>query len=105
MDGEKDNSQNTSEIETFDDGYLPPDAKPLCPRCLQPCHPLQYYCTNCGCNEAINPLTTYMPYIRIRFNIGIFIKLCYLVFGSRTTLLLRVIYVVIAAIWVLYFIH
>jgi hypothetical protein len=43
---------------------------PVCPRCLEPCDPLQYYCESCGCNEAINPLVPYMPFTNIRFNAG-----------------------------------
>jgi hypothetical protein len=104
MDGENNNSQSTSEGKTFDDEYLPPDAKPLCPRCLQPCHPLQYYCTNCGCNEVINPLASYIPYIRIRFNIGIFAKLCRYPFDRNNLLPLRIICTIIAVLWILYFV-
>lgn len=48
---------------------------PVCPGCLEPCDQLQYYCENCGCNEAINPLVPYMPFTRIRFNVGMFGKL------------------------------
>ncbi len=105
MDGENNNSQDIAWTETFDDEYLPPGAKPLCPRCLQPCDPHQYYCTNCGCNEAINPLTTYIPYVRIRFNIGILIKLYRRACDSGNPLLLRIIYGAIAVFWVLSFIH
>jgi hypothetical protein len=103
MDGENNNSPITS--ETYNDEYLPPDAKPLCPCCLQPCNPLQYYCTNCGCNEAINPLTTYMPYIRLRFNIGIFVKLYRRAYDRKNLLPHRIIDAVIVAFWILFFVY
>jgi len=47
-----------------------PIATPLCPRCLRPCDPHLYYCPHCGSNEPINPLASYMPFVRLRFNIG-----------------------------------
>ncbi|GEM_PF-899806 len=49
---------------------LADDAMPLCPQCLKPCDPLNYYCPNCGSNEAVNPLSTYMPFVELRFNTG-----------------------------------
>jgi hypothetical protein len=63
------------EVEKPDDGFIPAGAWPVCPQCLVPCHPLQDYCENCDSNEAINPLASYMPFVRIRFNIGMLIKL------------------------------
>jgi hypothetical protein len=55
-----------------DDEFIPDDALPLCPKCLKPCQPLAYYCDNCGSNDAINPLTPYIPFLNIRFNYDIF---------------------------------
>ena len=52
------------------DEFIPEDAWPLCPNCLKPCNPLQNYCENCGSNDVINPLASYMPFVRIRFNYG-----------------------------------
>lgn len=76
---EKDNnntqSEDSEEQGELDDDFIPADALPLCPKCLRPCHPLQYYCNNCDSNEVINPLASYMPFVRIRFNIGIFGKM------------------------------
>ncbi len=60
---------------TVDNNYIPEDAQPLCPNCLKPCHPLQYYCDKCGSNDAINPLTPYIGFVNIRFNYGIFITM------------------------------
>jgi hypothetical protein len=58
-----------------DDGFIPEDAWPLCPNCLTPCHPLQYYCPNCNSNQAINPLTPYIGFVNIRFNYDIFLTM------------------------------
>lgn len=66
---------NIREVERVDDEYIPADACPICSKCLKPCHPLQNYCDNCDSNEVINPLASYIPFVRIRFNIGMFCKL------------------------------
>jgi hypothetical protein len=105
MDGENNNSHDTVESELADNEYLPPDAKPLCPQCLQPCDPHHYYCTNCDCNEAINPLTVYMPYIRLRFSIGIFGKLFRRMCDRKNPLPLRIVYGASASLWILFFIY
>lgn len=106
MDEEKNNSRDIVRNKQVDDEYLPSDAKPLCPQCLQPCDPLQYYCTNCNSNEAINPLSAYMPYVRLRFNIGIFVKLYRRACDSKNNpLLLRIIYWMIIIAWVMCFPH
>ena len=51
------------------------DAVPLCPACLEPCNPLDHYCPNCGSNEAINPVASYMPFESIRFETGLIGKM------------------------------
>ena len=51
------------------------DAVPLCPNCLEPCDPLINYCPNCASNEAINPLASYMPFVDLRFRVGMIGKL------------------------------
>jgi hypothetical protein len=48
---------------------------PLCPNCLEPVEPRSYYCPNCGSTDAVNPLTTYMPWESIRFEYGGYGKL------------------------------
>jgi len=60
---QKSNSDHPNNIEL---GPLP-----LCPNCLRPCNPREYYCQNCDSNEVINPLASYMPFVRIRFNCGL----------------------------------
>jgi hypothetical protein len=68
-------AENIREVERVDDEFIPADARPVCPNCFKPCHPLQNYCDSCDSNEVINPLVSYMPFVRIRFNIGMFCKL------------------------------
>ena len=46
------------------------DGGPVCPECLRPWDGVGYYCDHCGGNEAMNPLASYMPFVRIRFNAG-----------------------------------
>ena len=53
---------------------LKKEGVPVCLNCLAPADPLQYYCCNCGGNEAINPLTPYISFVNIRFNAGLFGK-------------------------------
>ena len=61
---------NFEEAEQLDDDFIPNDAQPLCPKCLRPSHPLQHYCDNCDSNAVINPMASYLPFVRIRFNFG-----------------------------------
>ena len=78
MAGENNNEiflQDNEDLKSFEEALLTADARPLCPRCLKPCSPLQYYCDNCASNEVINPLASYMPFVRIRFNAGMIGKL------------------------------
>ncbi len=117
MQGEE--SNNSLGEEYYDNEYIPEEAKPICPNCLNPCHPLQYYCDKCWCNEAINPLTYYIPYIRIRFNMCMFIKafrsawcdkeakmsfrvLCAIVTVGYGLIPLRILYFTIIVIYALY---
>ena len=92
-DEQKNNSRDISENEQVDDEYLPPDAKPLCPRCLQPCNPQQYYCTNCDSNEAINPLSPYMPFVRLRFQVGFYGELWRrIIYDSDTLMIIKLLF-------------
>jgi hypothetical protein len=68
-------AEKPEETEQPNDELIPADAWPLCPKCLTPCNPLQNYCGHCDSNEVINPLASYMPFVRIRFNVGMLGKL------------------------------
>ena len=68
------------------EAILADDAVPLCPNCLEPCDPLNNYCSNCGSNEAINPLASYMPFVDIRFKVGMIIKLWQKTWSSDTSI-------------------
>jgi len=41
------------------------EATPVCPHCLEPIAPNQYYCGKCG--ESVGQLTGILPFINIRF--------------------------------------
>ena len=82
--------------DKVDDDFIPDDARPVCPKCLTPCDPLQYYCDNCNSNEAINPLASYMPFVRIRLNIGMLCKLWRrFLYDKDISIILRVMYLFI----------
>ena len=68
-------ADESNEAQKLDDDFIPEDAWPVCPNCLKPCNPLQNYCANCDSNEVVNPLASYMPFVRIRFVYGIFGKM------------------------------
>ncbi len=68
-------ADENNDAQKLNDDFIPDDAWPLCPNCLKPCNPLQNYCANCDSNEVVNPLASYMPFVRIRFNIGMFCKM------------------------------
>ena len=76
------------------------DAVPVCPNCLEPCGPLDYYCPHCGSNEALNPLASYMPFVDLRFRIGMVGKLWRKTWHKETPLLDRAIYI---GLFVLFF--
>jgi len=73
------------EAVQLDDEFIPDDARPLCLKCLKPCHPLQHYCDSCDSNDVINPLTPYMPFLNIRFNYGIFLTMWRRIWYERDT--------------------
>ena len=82
---------NIREVERVDDEYIPADACPICPKCLKPCHPLQNYCDSCYSNEVINPLASYMPFVRIRFECGFYGKMWRKVlYGKEASIKLRI---------------
>ncbi|MHC4488558.1 MAG: hypothetical protein ACYSW7_05180 [Planctomycetota bacterium] len=73
------------EAGQVDDEFIPDDARPLCLKCLKPCHPLQHYCDSCDCNEVINPLASYIPFVRIRFAYGFFGKMWRIMWYDKET--------------------
>jgi len=66
------NSELAKEAEGEYSNEFGPDAKPLCPKCLKPVDPKNYYCPYCGSNEPINPLAAYMPFVRLRYMYSVF---------------------------------
>lgn len=67
------------------DDVVPDDSWPVCPNCFKPVNPLRYYCDNCDSNEAVNPLASYMPFVRIRFACGIFGKMWRKIWHDKDT--------------------
>jgi hypothetical protein len=63
-------ARDMTRAEQVDDDFIPADARPVCMKCLEPCHRLQYYCDKCDSNHVINPLAAYMSFVRIRFRCG-----------------------------------
>lgn len=93
-------SQPIDTDTNIDNNYLSDDAKPLCPNCLQPCDPLQYYCPNCGSNQPINPLTPYIAFVNIRFNYDIFLTMWRKTFCEKqTTIPGRIFFLITLAIF------
>jgi hypothetical protein len=93
-------SGETEEYHQVDDDFIPDDACPLCSKCLKACHPLQYYCDGCDSNEVINPLASYMPFIRIRFNIGMLVKAWRkMVYGKESSIAFRLVCLLIIILW------
>jgi hypothetical protein len=82
--------QNNPEMKQ--ETALVEDVVPVCPNCLQPCNRLEYYCPNCGSNDPINPLASYMPFVDLRFNTGMIGKLWGKAWASDTQFIVRVIY-------------
>jgi len=76
------------------------DAVPVCPKCLRPCNPLDYYCPHCGSNEAINPLAPYISFVNIRFNVGIFGKLWNRCFFERAAWWKKILYLFLLVFWI-----
>ena len=71
---------------------LADDAVPVCPACLEPCSPLDCYCSHCDCNEPLNPLASYMPFVDIRFRAGLLGKVWQKTWYRDTPLIVRGVY-------------
>jgi len=94
-----------SDVEDFDDDFVPDDAWPLCSRCLTPCRPLEYYCPHCGSNDAINPLTPYIAFLNIRFNYDIFCTMWQKIwYDKHIGMMSRLFYLLMIALFVPFFI-
>ena len=94
-----------NEVEDFDDDFVPDDAWPVCPKCLTPCRPLEYYCPHCDSNDAINPLTPYIAFLNIRFNYDIFCTMWRrLWYDRRTSMIRRLFYLLMIMLFVPYMI-
>ena len=92
------------EAEQLDDESIPDDARPVCVKCLEPCHPLQHYCVNCDSNEVINPLASYMPFVRIRFNIGMVAKTWRkMLYDKEASILFRLVCLLVIVLFALNF--
>ena len=80
------NDQNDKDFPADSDGVASQGAQPVCSQCLQPGGILQYYCANCGSNDPLNPLAAYMPFVRIRFELGLIGKLWRRVLNKETSM-------------------
>lgn len=78
--------------EPSEDKDLNQEPLPLCPNCLTPCSPHDYYCPNCGSNSPINPLATYMPLESIRFEAGLYGRLWNKCWNPETEVIDRMLY-------------
>jgi len=90
MSEERVNNQDSSDsraAQGFEQVSVPADARPVCPVCLHPCDPLSYYyCPHCDSNEPLNPLASYMPFVRIRFVAGMYGKIWRRIWRKDTSL-------------------
>ena len=68
------------------------DAVPVCLDCFEPCNPLDNYCPSCGSNDPINPLASYMPFVDLRFKVGMIYKLWRKIWDSSTASWIRALY-------------
>jgi len=101
------NKSKDENVERLQNANLEPqedfelqNATPVCPHCLRPVDPLAYYCPNCDSNDAINPLACYLPFVRIRFVVGMIGKLWRMIlYDERLSVTLRILYLFIIICW------
>ena len=73
---------------------------PVCLNCLRPYDDvLEYYCPHCGSNEAVNPLTPYMSFVNIRFNVGMVGKLWRRFEGRQSATIARRLLDLVIVLW------
>jgi hypothetical protein len=89
--------------EPVEDDNLNREALPLCPNCLTPCSPQDYFCPSCGSNSPINPLATYMPLESIRFEAGLYGQLWRKCWRSETHLIERIAYILLFLLFLPFF--
>ena len=88
--------EDDHQVASISDDFIPENARPLCPKCFVPCDPLAYYCDKCDSNDTINPLASYMPFERIRFNAGMYVKVWRKLWGGKdTSMALKIFYLFI----------
>ncbi|MCI0498624.1 MAG: hypothetical protein L0Y36_02940 [Planctomycetales bacterium] len=97
----EDMTQDNADIEQ--NAAIADDAVPVCPNCLEPCHPLDNYCPHCDSNEPINPLASYMPFVDVRFRFGMIGKLWRKTWASDTKVIVRVIYLLMFMVFLPFF--
>ena len=71
------------------------DAIPLCPKCLKPVDPQDYYCPHCDSNEPINPLAAYMPFVRIRYMYSVFGTMWRKMWNGETGLFASILFILL----------
>jgi hypothetical protein len=94
MAGDEFDKTDDDNLGEMADDIVPADARPVCPNCFEPCSPLQDYCDSCNSNQPINPLATYKPFERIRFNYDIFATMWRGIWnGSNISWPVRILYI------------
>lgn len=97
-------NEDAGDEEIFDEPVEDEDLNqpplPLCPNCLTPCSPRDYYCPHCGSNEALNPLASYMPFVRIRYEAGLYGRLWNKCWSPQTHLVGRIAYILFFVLFV-----
>ena len=64
------------------------EGQPLCPKCLEPFSPMEYYCRKCG--GPVGKLTPYIPFVNIPFNYSVFGKMWQKVWYEESGLPMKV---------------
>lgn len=57
------------------------DGIPLCPQCMRPVNPNNYYCPHCG--GATGTFTPYLPFVNIPFNTSVYWRVIDRTLGRR----------------------
>ncbi len=85
---------------TNGDGKMAAEEVPVCLNCLRPYDDsLEYYCPHCGSNDAANPLTPYIAFVNIRFNVGVVGKLWRRFQGRQSATIARRLLDLVIVLW------